>query len=161
MSNDNQSKSSWSEVPLSDQFTWTDATSSNGQPFKIGTPKATTTSNSTVEGTPADKFLAATSETPFDIRVDWSGGPAPPGFADFKKPTSEETATTSITSYNLTTGWLSYNEFAFTCTKAYHFYFYDKTGDCYENNVIWPRDGTSHTIIYFSRDPTIVRVVGN
>ncbi|KAK9794415.1 hypothetical protein SCARD494_05485 [Seiridium cardinale] len=159
MSNDNQPQPDWSKVPLSDQFTWTNATSTNGRTFKIGTPKATTTS--TADGAPADIFLAADNKTPFDIQVNWTGGPPPPGFANFKKPTAQETATTSITSYNLSTGPLSYNEFAFTCTEAYHFYFYDKTGDSYGNNVFWPRDGTSHIIMYFSSDPTIVRVTGS
>ncbi|KAJ4189972.1 hypothetical protein NW767_011470 [Fusarium falciforme] len=159
MSNDNQPQPDWSKVPLSDQFTWTDATSKNGRPFKIGTPKDTTTS--TANATPADNFLAASDKTPFDIQVDWPGQPPRPGFDHFKKPTAQETATTSITSWKLDTGPLKYNEFLFTCTKSYHFYFYDKTGDSYGNNVFWPRDDTIHSFWYFSSDPTIVRVTGS
>ncbi|UPK91289.1 hypothetical protein LCI18_002224 [Fusarium solani-melongenae] len=158
MSNDNQPQPDWSKVPLSDQFIWTDATSKSGRPFKIGTPKDATTS--TANATPADNFLIASDKTPFDIQVKWPGRPPPPGFARWETPTAQETATTSITAWQLNKWLLNYNEFLFTCTKSYNFQFYDKTGDSYGNNVLWPRSGTIHSIWYFSSDPDIVRVTG-
>ncbi|RMJ16085.1 hypothetical protein CDV36_004253 [Fusarium kuroshium] len=158
MSDDNQPQPDWSKVPLSDQFTWTDATSKNGQPFKIGTPKDATTSTS--DETPADNLSVASNKIPFDIKVDWPGQPPPGGFVRFKDPTAEETAITGITGWNLNTSPFAYNELSFTCNKSYHYHFYDKSGDCYGNNVFWPRDGTIHFISYFSKSPDIVRVTG-
>lgn len=170
MSNDSKPQPDWSSVPLDDKFTWTDATSSNGHPYKIGIPKSATTSSGAdehptsegwVESLQADNFLAKSGKTPFDIKVEWKGEPPSSGFVNFKKPTAEETATTAITSYKLHTGSLSYNEFTFTCTESYHYYFYDKTGDSYGVNVFWPRPATTHYVMYFSSDPTIVRVTGS
>jgi len=166
MSNDNNRiPPDWSSVHLSEDFTWTDAISSNGRAYKIGTSKDSTTvstADQTLGAKGGDaRATALTNKAPFDTKVNWTGKPPPerPGVV-FDTPTAEETATTSITKYALLTAWLHYNEFHFCCTEPYSFYFYDKTGDYYGCNVFWARPSTTHSVAYFSSDPTIVRVTG-
>ncbi|KAF5688822.1 hypothetical protein FCIRC_1728 [Fusarium circinatum] len=159
MSNANQGHADWSKVHLRDDYTWTEGTSKNGRPFKIGTSKDTTTSSA--HRGPANNLLSLSSKTPFDINVNWKREPPADFFKHPKYPTPQETTITSITSYRLNTGKWFYNELEFTCTEPYHFYFYDKTGDYYGNDVFWPRDGTFHIIVFWSSDPTIVRVTGS
>ncbi|KAK1709248.1 hypothetical protein BDP67DRAFT_567962 [Colletotrichum lupini] len=160
MSKNSQPEPDWSKVPLSDEITWTDVKSANGRTFKVGVPKGTPITSAEVNG-PADNVLAESSKQPFDITVNWTGGPPPQGFSTFKTPTAQETQITSITRYNLQTSGIDYNEFSFSCTETYNFYFYDKTGDYYQVNVFWARPDTLHYVSYFSSDPTIVRVTGS
>ena len=164
MSTDN-TEPDWSKVELSDQYDWVDSVSTNGKPFKIGTSKSDSPPRAADEvgdlQLNATEGVQAQGKNPFDIKVNWPGQPPPSGFIDFNKPTAEQTQTTSITSWFLETGPLKYNEFEFTCTEAYNFLFYDATGDSYRCNVFWPRDGTVHTVTYFSSDPTIVRITGS
>ncbi|KAK6359486.1 hypothetical protein TWF696_000642 [Orbilia brochopaga] len=169
MSNDDTPQPNWNEVSLDDRYTWTDATSSNGQTYKIGTLNPETTSTSTTDDASASAAAAAPvhhsvmsmsiMKAPFDIKVEWTASDSQ-AWAQFKHPSAEETKTTGITSYYLLTSNMYYNEFSFTCTEAYNYHFYDKTGDSYQCNVFWPRSTTTHTVAYFSSKPTIVRVTG-
>jgi len=163
MSDDSQIQSDWSQVTLSDEYTWTDGMSKNGRPYKIGTPKTTTTSNADeapATGGTNDEPEAA-SKSSFNIAVNWTGRPSSQGFAQYNTPTDQEKSTTSIQSYLLQTGSAKYNEFSFSCTESYNFWFTDKTGDSYQCNVFWPRPSTTHHFSYFSSDPTIVKVTGS
>ncbi|KAK1759790.1 hypothetical protein QBC47DRAFT_116392 [Echria macrotheca] len=164
MSDDSQIQPDWSQVTLSDEYTWTDGVSKNGRPYKIGIAKTTTTSNAD-EAAPAtggtsDEAKAA-SKSSFNIAVNWSGGPPTQGFAQYCTPTDQEKSTTSIQQYLLRTGPAKYNEFSFSCTESYNFWFTDKTGDSYQCNVFWARPGTTHYFSYFSSDPTIMKVTGS
>lgn len=168
--NDDSPQPDWSKVPLSEDFIWTSGVSGNGHPFKIGTPKPNTASTAyanqapelgenIIIGTNNDKTLSVASKASFDINVNWQVTGPSDGMRGH--PTAEETRITSITAYNLGSPGLKFYEFCFTCTEPYHFYFYDRTGDYYGNNVIWPRPGTIHWIYYWSSDPDIVRVTGS
>ena len=151
----------WSKVKLSDQYDWVDSVSTNGKPFKIGTPKSDRQRPAADEvGDLQFDAVQVQGKTPFDIKVNWPGRPPPPGFIDFNKPTDDEKRITSITSWFLKTGPANYNEFEFTCTEAYNFLFYD-AGDSYRCNVFWPRESTIHFVTYFSSNPTIVRITGS
>ena len=152
----------WSKVKLSDRYEWVDSVSTNGKPFKIGTSKSDS------QPPAADKVgnlqlnaAEVKGKIPFDIKVNWVGRPPPSGFIQFNKPMAEETRISSITSWFLKTGPLKYNEFEFTRTEAYNFLFYDATGDSYRCNVFWPREATIHFVMYFSSDPTLVRISGS
>jgi len=165
---DNTTEPDWSKVPLSEEYTWVDATSSKGTPYKIGTPKEAIQTQAS-EGAEALNLNAVPlslnavregGKSPFDIKVNWIAKPPPMGFGQQHKPSPEETRITSITSYLNNKSPFRYNEFSFCCTEAYHFYFYDMTGDYYGLNVVWPRPLTLHTFFFFSSNPTIVRVTG-
>ncbi|KAF2800539.1 hypothetical protein K505DRAFT_412926 [Melanomma pulvis-pyrius CBS 109.77] len=170
MSTDN-TEPDWSKVELSDQYDWVDGVSTNGKPFKIGISKSNSQppgadkagdlqSNTAESGDLQFNAAEAKGKTPFDINVKWQGRPLPQGFMSYNKPHAEETRITSITSWFLKTAPLNYNEFNFTCTEAYKFSFYDATGDSYGCNVFWPREATIHFFMYFSNNPTIVRITG-
>ena len=162
MSND--ATPDWGTVSLDPKFTWTNGTSAKGETFKIGTPIEAPGPGADAarqHGAADMQHAAPSGKTPFDITVKWTGGPPPACFDASTKPSAQETATTSITSYQINTGYLYYNELAFACTEAYNFTFYDATGDYYTNNVFLAYSGISHHIIYFSSNPTIVRITGS
>ncbi|KAJ5799039.1 uncharacterized protein N7503_006544 [Penicillium pulvis] len=166
---DDSSQPDWSKVSLSDDFIWADGVSGNGHPFKIGALKPKTPStadadqapelgkNATI-GTNNEETFSVASKVPFDIKVDW-----PRSYTDeWFDPTAEETRTTSITRYSLqVAGPFGLHQFSFSCTEPYHFYFYDKTGDWYGVNVLWPRPWSYHTVYFWSSNADIVRVTGS
>ncbi|GES59671.1 ribokinase-like protein [Aspergillus terreus] len=168
---DDRPQLDWSEVSLSDDFIWTDGVSSKGHAFKIGTSKPNAMSTADAEQAPDlgenqtcstsnEETLSVASKAGFDIQVYWTHSDTD----EWSYPTAEETRITSITRYNLQTAApppFRLYEFCFCCTEAYHFYFYDKTGDCYGINVLWPRPSTIHWLYIGSSDPDIVRVTGS
>ncbi|KAF5676098.1 Oxoglutarate iron-dependent oxygenase [Fusarium heterosporum] len=77
MSSDDHNQPDWSQVHLSDEFTWADAISTNGRPFKIGTPKITASSTTDSPSSTAGSLEVTTdsitinnpfNKSPFDIK---------------------------------------------------------------------------------------------
>ena len=157
----NNTEPDWSKVKLSDQYDWVDGVSANGKLFKIGTPKSDSQppAANKVEDLRSNAAVVKDKHN-FDITVDWPGVPTPQGFIPYNTPSDEETRITSITSWFLSEGGADYNEFTFSCTESYDFWFYT-TKDKYENNVFWPRPWTTHIISFFESNPTIVRITGS